>query len=114
MSVGGRLTGSLTCHSLCSLCALSSTTTQGMLTASLSPSVRLSVYARLSPAPIPTAMLLGVGAAWYMQHETIKQIWDANYQLSDALHRAATGRPLVSIPTASMLIRSPRSHTDTP
>ena len=43
------------------------------------------------------ALLLGVGAGWYVQHETSKQIWDANHQLSDTLHRAITGKPLVSI-----------------
>ena len=63
------------------------------------------------------ALLLGLGSGWYLNHETSKQIWDANYRLSDKLHRATTGQPLVSTQRQTRLHRCrrlppPQSFTD--
>jgi len=51
-----------------------------------------------------TALLLGVAAGVYLDHETSKQIWDANYRLSDTLHRAATGKPLPTIDVKASVV----------
>ena len=68
----------------------------GRLCVELTDNQRCSRLSSCCMSFVRTALLLGAGAGWYLQHDTSQQIWDANYQLSSALHQAATGRPLVS------------------